>query len=745
MANIQSINSNPIVVGTSGIEDGAVTMAKLASDVQIPQPTDAQVEDAVDAWLTAHPEATTTVQDSTITTAKLADGAVTDAKLAQSGGVLSDIKAVSDLLNVNSTTVSLVFEVGAININTGQDQAWASSVRSVGYTRLVGKYLTTTAPDGYRINVYKYDAAKNFLGWDGLNVGTNSRDMTGTEFIRIVVVKHTATEISPELVAGTSVTMASEQLINANEAIAEAKNVMNDDIGVYYGRFAHSSSGGHSANIDLVQIDVASGEIVKFIVETSNGDSLNGYAVFRGTDSTTVFQKQFTTNVMTTVTATGVASSVGVYLPAASSACDVYVKVYSSDSVLTAVERTDAISNQLDSYYSTWNAAAGTTHSSTADHVDVSVSAGDMFYASVNTSDRETLTGTLVAFDSAGTSLYTIGGITTNSILKFVATSDFEKVGVYLPAVESDCVVYLNIIKGDSLYKLNVDGENEVPSYWIDNLNSAIQKVADLQTYESGVTFGFITDIHWETNHQVSPKLVDYINRNSRVDMWINGGDTASGDNGNGAQQKRWLYDCIGKFGNGYEFYSINGNHDPNYIGGQTNLTSGEIRNVIMPYGNEVTFGDGNYYWFDYRGTRFVCLDTGWIGSSDQAQVSWAADVIASSPLPVIVAMHIVKISYDSSSPCPMFTDLIVAVGSNSNLKMIIGGHEHHDYTFVASNGTPVVVLDTDSRFADDGVTRVRGTTSEQCLSIVTIDYAARKINVTRVGTIGQDIELTYS
>ena len=32
MANIKSINGNPIVVGTSGIEDGAVTLAKLGSD-----------------------------------------------------------------------------------------------------------------------------------------------------------------------------------------------------------------------------------------------------------------------------------------------------------------------------------------------------------------------------------------------------------------------------------------------------------------------------------------------------------------------------------------------------------------------------------------------------------------------------------------------------------------------------------------------------------------------------------------
>ena len=41
-----------------------------------------QIEAYVNAWLTAHPEATTTVQDGSITTAKLASQAVTEGKIA---------------------------------------------------------------------------------------------------------------------------------------------------------------------------------------------------------------------------------------------------------------------------------------------------------------------------------------------------------------------------------------------------------------------------------------------------------------------------------------------------------------------------------------------------------------------------------------------------------------------------------------------------------------------------------------
>ena len=48
-------------------------------------PTDEQVQEAVDAWLDDHPEATTTVQDGAITTAKLFNGSVTDDKLAADG------------------------------------------------------------------------------------------------------------------------------------------------------------------------------------------------------------------------------------------------------------------------------------------------------------------------------------------------------------------------------------------------------------------------------------------------------------------------------------------------------------------------------------------------------------------------------------------------------------------------------------------------------------------------------------
>ena len=73
MANIKSINGNPIVVGASGIDDGAVTTAKLA--------------------------------EGAVTTPKIADGAVTDAKLAQSGGVLEKVDDLESAIGTKAPAI----------------------------------------------------------------------------------------------------------------------------------------------------------------------------------------------------------------------------------------------------------------------------------------------------------------------------------------------------------------------------------------------------------------------------------------------------------------------------------------------------------------------------------------------------------------------------------------------------------------------------------------------------------------
>ena len=65
-------------------------------------PSDAQAESVIAAWLDEHPEATTTVQDYSITNVKIADNQITDAKLAQNGNVLSRVSTMGDTIQAIS-------------------------------------------------------------------------------------------------------------------------------------------------------------------------------------------------------------------------------------------------------------------------------------------------------------------------------------------------------------------------------------------------------------------------------------------------------------------------------------------------------------------------------------------------------------------------------------------------------------------------------------------------------------------
>lgn len=551
-------------------------------------------------------------------------------------------------------------------------------------------------------------------------------------------------------------TPAIDTSLSVAGAAADAKAVGDEITDLKYALMENGKefyvTGTHSSTQDKISINIANGEEYYFMIDASDGESASGLLV--GWDSNNVSSNivSVSTGNIYHLTANQNFAQFSVYLGVPSGPCTIITRIARKKSALLAYAYADdnnkAIkcisTGLLDAFSSTWYQTG--SHSSTLHRVNIALSTNDDYYVYIKTDTGEDVVGAIIGYyNNVTVEQYTVH---TNVLYKFTATGNIDQFGLYLNAPVNPCNVYQSIIKDDSFLDLDqtVDG---IPKYWKSTLDSAINTVADLQTYDAGVTFGFITDIHWETNHQVSPALIDYINRHSRVDMWLNGGDTASGDAGSGAQQIEWLYDAIGRYGHDYKFYSIIGNHDDNHVGG-TQLSSATMKNLIMPYYNDVTFGPGNYYYYDYRNTRFVCLDTDSMGSgvTDPTQISWAANVIQNSPYPVIIAMHIVFLTYadaQANTPCAFFNDLITAIGTNPNVKMIISGHIHNDMALLANNGTPVIILDTDSRFADDGVTRVKGTISEQCFSIVTNDYTNKVITVTRIGSIQSSFTFNYA
>lgn len=141
------------VNGVSPDENGNVT-------VEVGQPTDGQVETAVEGWLDKHPEATTTVADKSITTEKLADGSVIMSKLSES---VTNEHYFDPYLRVQYT-VGMINEDGTID--TSKYYAVTEYLPVIpGETIWLNGGLTNATA--------YYDKGKNFVSKQTISAGLN--------------------------------------------------------------------------------------------------------------------------------------------------------------------------------------------------------------------------------------------------------------------------------------------------------------------------------------------------------------------------------------------------------------------------------------------------------------------------------------------------------------------------------------------------------------------------------------------
>ena len=135
---------------------------KTSADLKIGTPSDEQVANAVEAWLDEHPEATSTVEDGSITEAKLADGAVS----AQKAGFLAFSGTGENLFNKATVTLGVRrYQAAPWNILTDETMCLSDLIpveANTSYLRSANSFEPTGATVAYQYTFY-LDADKNVI------------------------------------------------------------------------------------------------------------------------------------------------------------------------------------------------------------------------------------------------------------------------------------------------------------------------------------------------------------------------------------------------------------------------------------------------------------------------------------------------------------------------------------------------------------------------------------------------------
>jgi hypothetical protein len=331
-----------------------------------------------------------------------------------------------------------------------------------------------------------------------------------------------------------------------------------------------------------------------------------------------------------------------------------------------------------------------------------------------------------------------------------------------------------------------LDFSDRIPSYYNTQLKAAINSVTDniVAAEINGESFILFSDPHWEGNAKWSPALIKEIVKQTNINTIICGGDLIEG--GNKAAMVKTMNDFISRFKCSGKFFVAFGNHDTNTIGSgssENHLTKGETYALAQKQSDfDVQYGALCYYYFDNptTKTRFIVLDTGidQDAALDSTQRTWFQTTLNNMPTGyhALIFAHIIYVSDNwrvgmaaSEFNRTSFMDEICTICDTFNsandgkkVEAMFGGHTHFDLDptldtnsepnhvnrFTSTGGIPIIIIDCDTvttASADGQGNRnaVKGTITEQCFDIVTVDYATKKVKCVRIGR-GSDRTISY-
>lgn len=521
-------------------------------------PTDAQVGTAVSAWLTAHPEATTTVQDGAISRSKLNDDlkaktdVVPDLKSAfnqetqlVADGVLSLDDGVVTQYDVNPV-VDFTLASSTINASTGGLLKVFPVTAGKEYTiHFVGgnhrRYgFTNTIADGSALNDYhSYDSAF-----------PSTIDVTAPSgYAYLVVYYATVSNEKNNGKATVYITSESKLQKQITENAGDIENI--------------------ETNIGLLQEDVE--ELDDSIEELSTSIQNNNESILQNKKQ----YKQFSTSSGSTeYRCTQTDSNIGETISLTeSSNWSVWKMDCSKMSMIFAFLRhpntnTNALWIFVDENEKIIKTGRNSVLETISEWYDITSVPNKAKYVYI--------------FTNRGSS-------TANKTLIYYSEYvEVDKQFEELTNQNLDRLFFIRKIIPSYYWAFSESSSSLANNEWLN------QKIASIP---SGKSFIFITDTHWESNNQKSIELIDYIKQKAGIETVLFGGDAMNGENDKYLGVGRLRSDInpfVDTFGK--SFIVVPGNHDLNAFKliGEQSPTTEQINNTLIPYTYEESILTGH-------------------------------------------------------------------------------------------------------------------------------------------------------
>lgn len=704
-----------------------------------------EVTEAVNAWLVAHPEATTTIQDGAVTTAKIADGAVTDAKLA-SGGVLEDVGVLDDIVSFK------------------QDALIPFVVADTGYINYTNGTVVTSTNFSYTdyINVERYSeiAYKR-------SKSTSANPSTGIAFYNA----------DKQYVAG--VQSAVSQPSAGYESDLYSISIPENAVFVRFSLYTDTTSYGEFEAKGESKLTVAVNEYKQYISNVDETFSVvgNGYTVIH-TPIIKDVQYIFTNNTSATcalalVKADGTGTTlspnvkVGRDIIFTPDADGIGIKVYCNEAGSLRLRNvyTELSNSDVDLIESL--KGLNVEFSCNLNAID-----GQYIYPILLLKDEEyTYTNNSGASQTLrlyndGTSVQVISSNLANGAsITFKPDQDVNGIGGYFNtytvsfALTSEGVLVTPMsVRAQSFNSAFHTGATEFATKCKEFssllLGDTINNVSAPVDFES---FLFFTDPHLLEGTGWENKCCEFV---SQIQKYYNSTPTTfclcGGDwigNSDLPADACFKMGYVDGFMNSMfdNVYMLVGNHDTNYQGkkdsgsatGTTRLSNQSIVDLWYRKTKKA------YYAFDGANTKFYCFDA---GTEDQSltaynnygweQVAWFANSLLSDNSPhIAIGTHIL---YSVGTTIQPLTDKILAIAdaynnrttitangvaydytnSTGNVEFLIAGHKHVDADYVVHN-IPCILTANVCKDESLGAT----------FDLVFADYDNRQIKLLRVGS----------